>query len=204
MVVDDLAPSAFTAIVVVADGGEIAQAKLAPARVFGVVGIDRCLDSGFRQRDAHQRELDKRHPVHARATLHQRTQHARALGRWLTAGYRRLDLVVAIVSLLGVLLSLGIAALFLSTVFDHDTMAAWIARMHLAGPVDWLAVRENDVSGLSRGLTEAMGGTLEPDETPGGGLTMTLSLPAVSPPAEPAPGGPDPGGPEPAEARGTA
>ncbi|MGO8960194.1 MAG: DUF4118 domain-containing protein [Streptosporangiaceae bacterium] len=36
---------------------------------------------------------------------------------------------------------------------------------------------------LSRGLTEAMGGTLEPDETPGGGLTMTLSLPAVPGPA---------------------
>ena len=36
---------------------------------------------------------------------------------------------------------------------------------------------------LSRGLTEAMGGTLEPDETPGGGLTMTLSLPAVPAPA---------------------
>ncbi len=35
---------------------------------------------------------------------------------------------------------------------------------------------------LSRGLAEAMGGTLEPDETPGGGLTMTLSLPAVPPP----------------------
>jgi len=33
---------------------------------------------------------------------------------------------------------------------------------------------------LSRGLTEAMGGTLEPDDTPGGGLTMTLSLPAVA------------------------
>jgi two-component system, OmpR family, sensor histidine kinase KdpD len=32
---------------------------------------------------------------------------------------------------------------------------------------------------LSRGLTEAMGGILEPDETPGGGLTMTLSLPAA-------------------------
>ena len=29
---------------------------------------------------------------------------------------------------------------------------------------------------LSRGLTEAMGGTLEPDETPGGGLTMVVSL----------------------------
>jgi two-component system, OmpR family, sensor histidine kinase KdpD len=32
---------------------------------------------------------------------------------------------------------------------------------------------------LSRGLAEAMGGTLEPDETPGGGLTMVLSLTAV-------------------------
>jgi two-component system sensor histidine kinase KdpD len=37
---------------------------------------------------------------------------------------------------------------------------------------------------LSRGLTEAMGGTLEPEETPGGGLTMTLSLPAAPGPAE--------------------
>jgi two-component system sensor histidine kinase KdpD len=32
---------------------------------------------------------------------------------------------------------------------------------------------------LSRGLTEAMGGTLEPSDTPGGGLTMTLSLAAA-------------------------
>ncbi len=30
---------------------------------------------------------------------------------------------------------------------------------------------------LSRGLTEAMGGTLTADDTPGGGLTMTVSLP---------------------------
>ena len=43
---------------------------------------------------------------------------------------------------------------------------------------------------LSRGLTEAMGGTLDPEETPGGGLTMTLSLPAVSLPAVPDPGAP--------------
>ena len=43
---------------------------------------------------------------------------------------------------------------------------------------------------LSRGLTEAMGGTLDPEETPGGGLTMTLSLPAV-----PLTTGPDPGAP---------
>ena len=33
---------------------------------------------------------------------------------------------------------------------------------------------------LSRGLTEAMGGSLEPEETPGGGLTMVVSLPTVT------------------------
>jgi two-component system sensor histidine kinase KdpD len=38
---------------------------------------------------------------------------------------------------------------------------------------------------LSRGLAEAMGGTLEPEETPGGGLTMTLSLPATPSPDRP-------------------
>lgn len=32
---------------------------------------------------------------------------------------------------------------------------------------------------LSRGLTEAMGGTLRPDTTPGGGLTMIVRLPQV-------------------------
>ncbi|MHB2023320.1 MAG: sensor histidine kinase [Mycobacteriales bacterium] len=35
---------------------------------------------------------------------------------------------------------------------------------------------------LARGLTEAMGGTLKPEETPGGGLTMVLSLPAIGVP----------------------
>ncbi len=49
---------------------------------------------------------------------------------------------------------------------------------------------------LSRGLTEAMGGTLEPEDTPGGGLTMALSLPAAPAPAE-ADGG------QPARADGT-
>jgi two-component system sensor histidine kinase KdpD len=33
---------------------------------------------------------------------------------------------------------------------------------------------------LSRGLTEAMGGSLDPEETPGGGLTMIISLPAAT------------------------
>ncbi|MDF3289663.1 ATP-binding protein [Streptomyces sp. RB6PN23] len=32
---------------------------------------------------------------------------------------------------------------------------------------------------LSRGFTEAMGGTLLPEDTPGGGLTMVVSLPAA-------------------------
>ena len=40
---------------------------------------------------------------------------------------------------------------------------------------------------LSRGLTEAMGGTLEPEDTPGGGLTMSLSLPAAPCPSRAAP-----------------
>jgi two-component system, OmpR family, sensor histidine kinase KdpD len=38
---------------------------------------------------------------------------------------------------------------------------------------------------LSRGLTEAMGGTLDLEDTPGGGLTMAISLPAAPTP-EPA------------------
>ena len=33
---------------------------------------------------------------------------------------------------------------------------------------------------LARGLTEAMAGHLDPEETPGGGLTMVIDLPAVS------------------------
>jgi len=33
---------------------------------------------------------------------------------------------------------------------------------------------------LSRGLTEAMGGTLTAEDTPGGGLTMTVSLPVAA------------------------
>jgi two-component system sensor histidine kinase KdpD len=42
---------------------------------------------------------------------------------------------------------------------------------------------------LSRGLTEAMGGTLTADDTPGGGLTMTVSVPAVTEPGyDPEPG----------------
>jgi two-component system sensor histidine kinase KdpD len=45
---------------------------------------------------------------------------------------------------------------------------------------------------LSRGLSEAMGGTLTPEETPGGGLTMVVSLPTapagLNPPTAAQPG----------------
>ncbi|MGC0337880.1 signal transduction histidine kinase [Streptomyces sp. SLBN-8D4] len=32
---------------------------------------------------------------------------------------------------------------------------------------------------IARGFTEAMNGTLTPTDTPGGGLTMTLTLPVA-------------------------
>ena len=38
---------------------------------------------------------------------------------------------------------------------------------------------------VARGLTEAMHGTLEPEETPGGGLTMAISVPAARDPGWP-------------------
>jgi two-component system sensor histidine kinase KdpD len=62
---------------------------------------------------------------------------------------------------------------------------------------------------LSRGLAEAMGGSLVPEDTPGGGLTMTLALPAAEQTADPAIlqrldhyGEPVTGAPTPTEAHG--
>jgi hypothetical protein len=42
---------------------------------------------------------------------------------------------------------------------------------------------------VARGLTEALGGTLEPDDTPGGGLTMVISLPCDDSPRTEPPAG---------------
>ena len=107
-------------------------------------------------RDAHQQELDKRHPVHAKATLHQRTQRARALGRWLTNGFQHLDLVVALVSVAGVALSFVIAALFLSTVFEQAMVKQWLQHVGLASAVDWLANLEKDASGATQTLVSPL------------------------------------------------
>jgi len=57
-------------------------------------------------------------------------------------------------------------------------------REHMFVPFQRLGDTDNTTGvglglALSRGLTEAMGGTLTAEDTPGGGLTMTISLPAA-------------------------
>ena len=55
-------------------------------------------------------------------------------------------------------------------------------------PFQRLGDRNHDGLGLglsvAKGLTEAMGGVLTAEDTPGGGLTVVISLPAVSQPSE--------------------
>jgi two-component system sensor histidine kinase KdpD len=61
------------------------------------------------------------------------------------------------------------------------------AREQVFQPFQRLGDRDNGTGvglglALSRGLVEAMGGGLVPEETPGGGLTMVVSLPAAGAP----------------------
>ncbi len=113
------------------------------------------------RRDAHRQELDRRKKnlgaadpgaKDRRASPAERAQRGRELGRWLTAGYRRLDLVVAVVTALGIVLSVGITLLFLSTVFQQDEVTAWVDAAGLKGLMDWIASFQSHASGATRTL----------------------------------------------------
>ena len=65
---------------------------------------------------------------------------------------------------------------------EADRKRVFLPFQRLGGPGDRTGVGLGLV--VSRGLAEAMGGTVEPQETPGGGLTMVVSLPTA--PARPA------------------
>ena len=112
------------------------------------------------RRDAHRQELDRRrHQPGARGPraagpdrrvpLAAQAQRARELGRWLTAGYRRLDLAVAVVTALGIVLSAGITLVFLSTIWDHDKVAAWIAAAGLTEAMGWIGGLQARASGAT-------------------------------------------------------
>ena len=69
-------------------------------------------------------------------------------------------------------------------VADHGPGIPHAARDLVFRPFQRLGDRDNTAGvglglALARGLTESMGGTLTPEDTPGGGLTMVLTLPSA-------------------------
>ncbi|WP_344657053.1 sensor histidine kinase [Catenulispora subtropica] len=70
-------------------------------------------------------------------------------------------------------------------VIDHGPGIPPSDRERVFRPFQRLGDRDNAAGlglglALARGLTEAMGGTVHPEDTPGGGLTMVVALPAGS------------------------
>jgi two-component system sensor histidine kinase KdpD len=63
---------------------------------------------------------------------------------------------------------------------DRDRMFAPFQRLDDTGTTTGVGLG----LAVSRGLAEAMHGTLEPEETPGGGLTMAISLPSAPLPSQ--------------------
>jgi len=69
-------------------------------------------------------------------------------------------------------------------IIDHGSGIAPADRDRVFAPFQRLDDRRADGGlglglAIARGFTEAMGGTLTPSDTPGGGLTMTVTLPGV-------------------------
>jgi len=74
-------------------------------------------------------------------------------------------------------------------IIDHGPGIAPARREEMFAPFQRLGDADNGTGlglglALSRGFTEGMGGTLTPEDTPGGGLTMVIALPIAQSDAE--------------------